>query len=359
MRKIVNYIIVLLAVFCIQGITVYAEESSYDFDYIRYAEENPDLKQVYGYDKNALYEHYINIGKSEGRMAYFEGGARYFDYMAYLEMYPELEAAYGNDYEKLYIHYMTIGKNEGRTGVFYPVGYGTMSNKKVKREGNIFFMEGLPVVTTNEPFENHRFSNPLGGFPMVMEQYDEEGCYINVIFEINKAVGYGVYSHYTEKEFISDCFGLFTDSEKIAYIQYALTNNEILSYPALVWLKSTNYYSLDEKVKIIEQCGVVPLSEYYNEWVWDVYASKLPNGTKMNNVIKQHFKSIGNELKSVAGSDEKTYLIPEKDMERYRTNGAISKQKYVSSFFGGAWTQEKTHDCINPAKIDCERWYIL
>lgn len=358
MRKITNYIIVLLVVLCMQGMVVNAEESSYSFDYIRYAEENQDLKQVYGYDKAALYEHYMNVGKSEGRIAYFEGGARYFDYMAYLDMYPELEVVYGNDYEALYIHYMTIGKNEGRTGNFYLVSSGSMSNKKVKRQGNIFYMEGLPVVTTNEPIERYHFSNSLGGFPMVVEQYDEDGCWINVIFEINKAVGYGTYSHYSEEEFISDCFHLFTDAEKIAYIQYTLTNSETLLYPALAWLKNTNYFSLEEKVQIIDQCGVVSLSEYYNEWVWEVYASKLPNGTKASHVINKHFESIGNKLQSVKGSDDKTYMIPKKDMERYKTNGAISKQMYYVSLFGGAW-QEREYECINPARIDCERWYFL
>ena len=41
-----------------------------NFDYTRYTNENPDLLVAYGYDKNKLFQHYRNTGKSEGRMAH-------------------------------------------------------------------------------------------------------------------------------------------------------------------------------------------------------------------------------------------------------------------------------------------------
>lgn len=40
-----------------------------EFDYIAYADMYPDLKNVYGYDKEALYEHYITLGINERRIA--------------------------------------------------------------------------------------------------------------------------------------------------------------------------------------------------------------------------------------------------------------------------------------------------
>lgn len=40
-----------------------------EFDYKAYADRYPDLKDVYGYDKDALYEHYINFGVDEERIA--------------------------------------------------------------------------------------------------------------------------------------------------------------------------------------------------------------------------------------------------------------------------------------------------
>lgn len=40
-----------------------------EFDYVAYADRYPDLKSVFGYDKDALYEHYITCGINEKRIA--------------------------------------------------------------------------------------------------------------------------------------------------------------------------------------------------------------------------------------------------------------------------------------------------
>jgi len=40
-----------------------------NFDYKAYADAYPDLKAAFGYDKNALWNHYNNFGKNEGRTA--------------------------------------------------------------------------------------------------------------------------------------------------------------------------------------------------------------------------------------------------------------------------------------------------
>ncbi|MCM1241830.1 MAG: L,D-transpeptidase family protein [Roseburia sp.] len=40
-----------------------------EFDYMAYADRYPDLKSVFGYDKEALYDHYITCGVNEGRIA--------------------------------------------------------------------------------------------------------------------------------------------------------------------------------------------------------------------------------------------------------------------------------------------------
>lgn len=41
-----------------------------DFDYMRYAAENPDVAAVFGQDAAALYGHYVNNGIREGRKGY-------------------------------------------------------------------------------------------------------------------------------------------------------------------------------------------------------------------------------------------------------------------------------------------------
>lgn len=52
------------------------KEVTYDianFDWIDYANRYPDLKKAYGYNKEALYAHYIRYGIGEGRIATFTG----------------------------------------------------------------------------------------------------------------------------------------------------------------------------------------------------------------------------------------------------------------------------------------------
>ena len=47
------------------------EESFETFNYIAYADKYTDVREAFGYDKSALYNHYFNLGKNEGRIAEF------------------------------------------------------------------------------------------------------------------------------------------------------------------------------------------------------------------------------------------------------------------------------------------------
>lgn len=40
-----------------------------EFDYVAYADRYPDLREVFGYDREALYDHYVTCGIDEGRIA--------------------------------------------------------------------------------------------------------------------------------------------------------------------------------------------------------------------------------------------------------------------------------------------------
>lgn len=40
-----------------------------EFDYVAYANRYMDLREAYGYDKEALYDHYVTCGMNEGRIA--------------------------------------------------------------------------------------------------------------------------------------------------------------------------------------------------------------------------------------------------------------------------------------------------
>lgn len=86
--------------------------SAADFDYIRYADENADLKAAFGYDVKALYNHYITYGINENRGVYSIYDS--FDYVRYANDYADLKAAFGYDAKALYQHYITYGMKEGR-----------------------------------------------------------------------------------------------------------------------------------------------------------------------------------------------------------------------------------------------------
>ena len=94
-----------------------------NFDYIRYATDYADLKAAFGYNADALYNHYITYGIKEQRLAYATPASQNkdFDYVRYANDYADLKAAFGYNENALYNHYLTYGIKEGR------VAY-TMSN---------------------------------------------------------------------------------------------------------------------------------------------------------------------------------------------------------------------------------------
>lgn len=88
------------------------------FDHVAYADRYADLKEAFGYDKTALYNHYVTYGMAEGRIAEFTGGVSSFDHVAYADRYADLKEAFGYDKMALYAHYVTYGKAEGRIAEF-------------------------------------------------------------------------------------------------------------------------------------------------------------------------------------------------------------------------------------------------
>lgn len=78
------------------------------FDAEAYAAQNPDLYAVYGLDAKALLNHYQTMGVREARA--HEG----FDAVSYAALNPDIYAAYGLNHRALVEHYMNYGEKEGR-----------------------------------------------------------------------------------------------------------------------------------------------------------------------------------------------------------------------------------------------------
>ncbi|MBR4982624.1 MAG: hypothetical protein IKY94_08705 [Lachnospiraceae bacterium] len=90
-----------------------------------YAERYPDVKNALGMDKSLLWNHYQNMGKAEGRTALFNAKDEYvsesyetFNEKDYAERYPDVKNALGTDKGVLWNHYQNMGKAEGRVAYF-------------------------------------------------------------------------------------------------------------------------------------------------------------------------------------------------------------------------------------------------
>lgn len=99
------------------------------FDPLYYAATNPDVVSTVGTDASALYNHYITVGRAEGRTPFpgaFRGEAvngiinrtlvsyGKFDPVYYAARYTDVKAAVGTDASALYQHYLNCGQKELR-----------------------------------------------------------------------------------------------------------------------------------------------------------------------------------------------------------------------------------------------------
>ena len=95
------------------------------FDAQYYADTYPDVKAAFGTDEQALYRHYVEHGRAEGRRAIAPddsgqgaltvGIPADFDAAYYAQSNPDVTAVYGTDPAALYRHYIEHGKAEGRS----------------------------------------------------------------------------------------------------------------------------------------------------------------------------------------------------------------------------------------------------
>ena len=77
-----------------------------------YADKYADLKEAFGYNHSALWNHFITYGMWEMRQASAE-----FNPIVYRDRYADLEKAYDGYYPLYYWHYCFFGKKEGRSGI--------------------------------------------------------------------------------------------------------------------------------------------------------------------------------------------------------------------------------------------------
>ena len=79
------------------------------YDYNYYINKYSDLKNAYGTNRNAAFNHFLSYGMKEGR----QGNAK-FNVSYYKQNYTDLQKAFGNNLQAYYEHYISYGHNEGR-----------------------------------------------------------------------------------------------------------------------------------------------------------------------------------------------------------------------------------------------------
>lgn len=81
------------------------------FNYEYYLIRHPDLYAALGNDSIAAFNHFLNNGMAEARVA-----SSNFDVTVYRNKYSDLNATFGDDWPQYYKHYIQYGYYEGRRG---------------------------------------------------------------------------------------------------------------------------------------------------------------------------------------------------------------------------------------------------
>lgn len=93
----------------IQGQAASARTVRDIFDAKYYADTYPDVYEMFGYNRDMLYSHFMTQGIYEGRCA-----STLLDVAQYRRENPDLDARFKNDWDAYVAHYFTRGINEGR-----------------------------------------------------------------------------------------------------------------------------------------------------------------------------------------------------------------------------------------------------
>ena len=180
-RRVCTALLLLLPFLCnMKSYAYFRDRIERDtMDYIRYADENPDLYASFGYDRDKLYEHYINSGKEEGRLAhclyyrpdrqsiYMWGwNAENLDTERYARENPDVAAAIGTDPEALRTHFLEHGLLENRKG--YGLPYEADS---AKAKGMIF---DVAAQITNDSMTDREKIKAVHDWIVNHTKYDKE-----------------------------------------------------------------------------------------------------------------------------------------------------------------------------------------
>ena len=186
------------------------------FDSKFYADNNPDLKNAFGYDENNLKIHWYNTGIKEGRQASCNFNVRY-----YLENNSDLKNVFGNNYMAAYKHYLNGGYNEDRpTSENFNISIYRLFNKDLQGMNNY----DLILHYRNFGYKENRISEINSNRKIIVFDYNE---YANFNLDLKQAFGNNEEALY--KHWISNGIKEGRQASSIFDVEYYLSNNSDLN----------------------------------------------------------------------------------------------------------------------------------
>ena len=119
------------------------------FDAKFYANKYPDVKNAYGTNADALFQHFSTYGMSEGRMLNAN-----FDPKAYVEAYSDIRNYCNGDIRKAYEHYVEHGMYEGRNLTTYEALNKQRAADAAKQKQSQQKQQKKTVPTTPKKYSN-------------------------------------------------------------------------------------------------------------------------------------------------------------------------------------------------------------
>lgn len=308
------------------GISQKATFPKYIFDVKYYADNNPDLKSVYGYDEEHLVAHFISYGIKEGRRA-----SATFDVKYYLNNNADLLVAYGSkNYMAAFNHFVNYGCYEYRRsavdydGTFYKYYY-----KDTLYLNSIQLMEHY--INTGKS------AGRLGGIDLAVE---------NIVFDANIYAGCN--------EDIRNAIGYNYGALRIHWIQYGIADGRIAS----LMFDPRMYATLNQDVQSAFGNNYNSIFEHFiSNGMNEKRASSLMfnmstylqlNGD-IKNVFKNNYKQIYSHFKNYGIQegrcasvvfDVKTYAKANKDLNSAFGNNYMGLFMHFVNY--GVYEKRKT-----------------
>ena len=336
------------------GISHVSKLSNYLFDSAYYADKNPDVKAIYGYDDYKLLAHFTNYGIKEGRAS-----SPTFNVKYYLEANGDLKSAFGNDYTKAYNHFKNYGCNEYRKsseeydGTFYRYYYSDLTNLSslklmehyLKTGRNAGRIGGLDTMTEGILFDysiytayNSDIKKAFGNDYTLLKkhwiQYGiSEGRIASLVYSTE------MYGQLNDD--LQNAYG--TNNKKLFehFVKYGIAEKR----PASLIFDVSRYIALNSDVK--NAYGTNYKAVYYH---FENYGSKEGRTASLIFEVKNYL-NYNSDIKSAYGTDYRAACV------HFLTYG-IHERRRTSSKFNVVYYLTTYKDLQNAYRTNYKKYYI-